>query len=162
MQSNLPVDVVRDAVTKGAHNAQQLVSTVTPADVDALSADESGFLIVYRDSCPFCRALRGTLVDLLLQMHSDEALRDGKVKLHFLDSHQYGDYTRSRLAVRSVPTIFLVDGGKVEQWSDADKVLTSRTDAGTIVKQLPIAAMLATLRGMNRQRRLRAAAATGK
>ena len=159
MQSDLPVDSVNEAAAKGAKQAPQFVTTVTPVDVDNLGTEQNGFLIVYRDSCPFCRALRGTLADLLLQMHTDDALRPKDVQLLFLDSDAHGEYTRSRLAVRSVPTIFVVDGGRVRQWSDADKVVTSRAD-GTIVKQLPIAAMLATLRRLTRQQRLQAAAAT--
>jgi len=159
--SNLPLDSVRDAKARGANSAQSFVVQATPRDIEQLNQESPhGFLFVYRDSCPFCRALRTTVADLLLAMH-DADLSPQQARLYFLDTDKHGEYGRNTLGVRSVPTVFLVDQGGVRPWPDADKVVTTRTD-GAIVKTLPIDAMMQTLRALARAKRLRDAASTAR
>ena len=111
--SNLPLDSVRDAKARGANSAQSFVVQATPRDIEQLNQESPhGFLFVYRDSCPFCRALRTTVADLLLAMH-DADLSPQQARLYFLDTDKHGEYGRNTLGVRSVPTVFLVDQGGV-------------------------------------------------
>ena len=152
MQNTLPVDVVRDA--RSQHNvdvSRHVVQVTSPDQLAKTLSDGDGFLIVYRDSCPYCRALHRTLIDLLVAMRRDDALSNSRI--YFLDSARHGKFANEQLAVRGVPSIFLVQGGRVHRWSDEPMVRTERDERdGSLQKRLPLANMLATMRGADAER----------
>jgi len=162
MQSNLPVDILTEAAARGI-DARPFVIQVAPRDVSSFDATKNGFLFVYRDTCPFCRALRATAGDLVRAMAADDTLRTGKhVALYFIDSSRHGPFVHEALGVTSVPSIFVVERGRVANWPDNKNVATTRGSDGAIVKTLPIASMLKVLRSMARQSRLEAASSTAR